>query len=92
MVDFSKPTKEQIAEGLRLLAKKVERDEKVARGELKPSFKKVSEMTAEEKAAYTKSSRRATLKAGLIVQKAKAAGIQVSEAEIDAEYAKKYKD
>lgn len=89
MAEFTKPTKEQIEEGLRLLAKKMERDEKVAKGELKPSYKKVSEMTPEEKKKYQETNARYTAKNTLLLRKAVAAGITVSEAEIDQHLKKK---
>ena len=62
----------------------MERDEKVKKGELKPSYKKVSEMTEKEKAAYKLSNARASIKVELLMEKAKKAGITVTEAEIDA--------
>lgn len=84
MADLMKPTKEQIEEGLKLLAKKIERDEKVKRGELKPSYKKVSEMSPDEKKKYQEMNKRYTIKNQLTLEKARKAGITVTEAEIDA--------
>lgn len=86
---LEKPTKEQIAEGLKLLEKKLERDEKVKAGILKPSYKKVSDMTPEEQAKYRTANARLTAKYSLLLKKAKDAGITVSEAEIDAAIAAK---
>lgn len=85
MADIMKPTKEQIEEGLRLLAKKVERDEKIKRGEIKgATYKKSSELTPEQLEKRRKLTQRLTVKSQLLVKKAKAAGIVVSEAEVDA--------
>ena len=86
---LDKPTKEQIEEGLKLLAKKYERDAKVASGELKPSYKKVSEMNDKEKAAYQAANKRYTVRTQLMLEKARAAGITVTEAEIDKKIGKK---
>ena len=80
-----KATQQEIEEGLKLLAKKRERDEKIARGELKGSYyKKMSEMTPEQQAKARARAKRQTAKGLILQQKAKAAGITVSEAEIDA--------
>lgn len=84
-----KATQEEIAEGLRLLAKKRERDEKIKRGEIKGyAYKKMSEMTPEQQEKARQRTRRLTTKTAILLRKAKAAGISVSEREIDAELAK----
>ncbi len=85
---LEKPTKEQIEEGLKLLAKKIERDEKVAAGILKPAYKKVSEMSPKEKEAYDKQAQRYSIKVRLLREKAIKAGLTVTEAEVDAEVSK----
>lgn len=87
-MDALKPTKEEIQEGLALLRKKIERDEKIKRGELKPSYKKVADMSPKEKEAYQLANRKSSIRVKLMLAKAKAAGIVVTEAEIDAELAK----
>ena len=84
----SKPTKEQIEEGLKLLVKKLEREEKVRKGELKPSYKKVAEMTPQEKAKYQEQNRRYSLYVKLTLEKAKKAGVEATKAEVDAAMAK----
>ena len=84
----AKPTKEQIEEGLALLRKKLERDAKVASGELKPSYKKVSEMTPEEKAKHKAMHDRYNAAKRIALNRAKAAKLWPTDAEIDAEIAK----
>ena len=84
----AKPTKEQIEEGLALLRKKLERDAKVASGELKPSWKKVSEMTPDEKAKYQAANKRYSVAQKIALRRAKANGLWPTDAEVDAEIAK----
>jgi hypothetical protein len=84
-----KATQAEIEEGLKLLAKKRERDEKIKKGEIKGyGYKKMSELTPDQQAKVRMRTKRMTLKTQLILKKAKAAGISVSEKEIDAEIAK----
>lgn len=88
-IDITKPTKEQIAEGLKLLNKKIERDEKIKRGEIKGyTYKKSSELTPEQLKKRREQTRRLTAKNSILVKKAKAAGIVVTEAEVEAEMKK----
>jgi hypothetical protein len=85
MAELMKPTKEQIEEGLKLLAKKMERDDKIKKGLIKgTSYKKSSELTPEELKKRQAMTRRLTAKNQILVAKAKKAGITVTEAEIDA--------
>jgi SOS-response transcriptional repressor LexA len=80
-----KASKEDIAKALELLAKQKFTAERIKRGEIKGSTsKKVSEMTAEEKAKYQEYNKRLTAKNSILMQKAKKAGITVTEAEIDS--------
>jgi len=88
-VSTANATKEQIALGLALLNKKVVRDEKISKGLIKgDSYKPMSELSPEEQTArrakekvYT---QRATARLAILKEKAAAAGISVTEAEIDA--------
>lgn len=81
---LAKPTKEQIEEGLKLLAKKYERDEKIAKGIIKgTTYKKSSELTPEQLKKRQALTQRLTAKQAILVAKAKAAGITVSDAEVD---------
>lgn len=84
-----KPTQEEINEGLALLAKKRERDEKIKRGEIKGySYKKMSELSPEQQAKRKAQTKRLTIKNQLLLKKAKEKGITVTDAEIDAEIKK----
>jgi hypothetical protein len=81
----AKPTQEEVSEGLRLLAKKRERDAKIKAGLIKGhTAKSYKDMTPEEKAKRQAYSKRKQIKDALIAKKALAAGIKVTEAEIDA--------
>ena len=84
-IDPKKATPADIQAALDLLAKARLTSERIKKGELKGSTsKKVSEMTPEEKKVYQAYNRRLTAKNSIIMQKAKKAGIVVTEAEIDA--------
>lgn len=75
----------ELAEAMALLTKKRERDAKIESGELKGSYyKKVSEMTPAEQAVARARAKRQTAKQQILVQKAKASGITVTDAEVDA--------
>lgn len=80
---LAKPTQKQIEEGLALLAKKMERDDKIKKGLIK-GHKSYAEMTPAEKAEHQKYSKRNNAKKAIILRKAAAAGITVTDAEIDA--------
>jgi hypothetical protein len=80
---LDKPTKEQIEEGLKLLAKKYERDEKVKKGLIKGSYKKSKELEA-RKLQYKKyAAKQAALRKKIADMK-----ITVSPAEVDAQMKK----
>lgn len=81
-VDPKKATQEQIAAAMELLNKKIERQGKIARGEIKGG-KKWSEMTEEEKDKTRAANRRRNVRIKITCQKAEAQGITVSEKEID---------
>jgi len=88
IIDPRKATKEQIEQALALLNKQEERKEKIKRGEIKGS-KKWSEMTPEEKSKAKLYEAKRTAKIKILCEKATAAGITVSEKEIDQYLAKK---
>lgn len=91
-VDPKKATKEQLERALELLAREEERKDKIKRGVIKGSRQvKYADLTPEQKAARNKANLRRQVRQQLIVQKAKAAGITVTEKEVDAEMAKKVK-
>jgi hypothetical protein len=81
--DFSQ---EDIERALQLLNKEKEYKAKVARGEVK--IKKWADYTPAEKEAANAAAKRYSMKQKLMIAKAKELGIEVTEAEIDAEMAK----
>ena len=81
-VDVSNPSPDQIKEALALLAKKKEREAKVKAGILKGD-KKWSEMTEEEKEKARQYSRRREAERAILIEKAKAAGITVTDEEVE---------
>jgi hypothetical protein len=83
-------TDEDIAEALAELASKRAYKKKVEMGLVKGA-KKVSEMNEEELKAYRASTQKASARLTLTIQKAKAAGITVSDEEIDEYLAGKAK-
>ena len=87
-LDLKKLSKEEVERALKLLEKDIERKEKIKRGEIKAGLK-WSEMSEEQKAAARAAAKRRQAKINVIVRKALAAGITVSEKEIEAELAKK---
>ena len=84
MIDLKKPTKEEIAEGLKLLQKKKEYKSKVQRGELKDT-KMGIDYTPEQQQATKLQEKKRVIKQKLLLAKAALAGIGVSEEEIDSE-------
>jgi len=84
MIDLKKPTKEEIAEGLKLLQKKKEYEGKVQRGEPKGTKKRGDYTPEEQRVAKLKEKKR-VIRQKLILAKAALAGIGVSEEEIDSE-------
>jgi hypothetical protein len=89
MADLQKPTKEQIEEGLKLLAKKYERDEKVKKGLIKGSYKKTADLDAAGKAARKLQYEKYAAKQAALRKKVADMKISVSQAEIDAQMKKK---
>lgn len=91
-VDPKKASKEQQERAFELLAKDEERKDKIKRGVIKgTSYKKYSELSPEQKAKAQQATARRAVRQGLIIDKAKAAGITVTEKEVDAEIAKRAK-
>lgn len=91
-VDPKKASKEQMERAFDLLAKEEERKDKIKRGVIKgTSYKKYSELSDEQRAKVQAASARRLVRQGLIIEKAKAAGITVTEKEVDAEMAKRAK-
>lgn len=82
IVDASNASPDQIKEALALLAKKKEREAKIKAGILKGD-KKWSEMTEEEKEKARKYSRRREAERAILIEKAKAAGITVTDEEVE---------
>ena len=76
-------SQEELQRALDLLKKEQIRKERVARGELKPSYKKVSEMTPEEREKYRQQTRRTSARERILLRKAREAGLTVSDQEID---------
>jgi hypothetical protein len=87
-IDPKRATKEQIEAALLLLEKAETRKEKIKSGEIKGG-KKWSELTDAEKDKFRAASKRRSAKIAVIIQKATAAGITVSDKEIDHYLAKK---
>lgn len=86
-IDVKKATKEEIELGLQLLAKKKDYEARVKRGELKGT-KKWKDLTPEEKAKANLATKKAAVRQKMLLAKAAAQGIKVSEAEVDAEIKK----
>lgn len=83
-VDPKKASDAELKEAMELLAKQRLRKEKIKTGEIKGyAGKKVSEMTPEQQATYRARLKRQLAKQSLFIKKAKAAGITVTDAEID---------
>lgn len=91
-VDPKKASKEQMDRAFELLAKDEERKDKIKKGVIKgTSYKKYSELSEEQKAKVQAASARRLIRQGLIIAKAKAQGITVTDKEVDAEIAKRAK-
>jgi polyphosphate kinase 2 (PPK2 family) len=80
-----KPTQAEIEEGLKLLSKKREREDKIKRGEIKgATYKKRSEMSETELAKADAAAKRRNARIKLLLEKAAKAGIEVTDKEINA--------
>jgi len=83
-IDPKKVTKEDMDEALKLLEKSKIRQARIAAGELKGttgvSYK---DMTPEQKTQVRKYARRRQIRINLLVKKAEAAGITVTDREVD---------
>lgn len=89
-IDPRKATKDELDEAMALLAKKRERAERVKKGELKGSYGVPwSEMSKEQKDKARKYAARRVVRQSLLIAKAAAAGVTVSDKEVDAEIAKR---
>jgi hypothetical protein len=87
---LAKPTKEQIEEGLKLLQKKMIRDDKIKKGLIKgTTYKKSSELTPEQLKKRRELTARMTARNSILIAKARKAGITVTDAEVEAELKKK---
>jgi len=89
-VDPKRASKEEMDRAFALLAKEKERKDKIAKGEIKGGAK-WSEMTPEQKAKSKKYNYRRMIRQALLLVKATAAGVTVSDKEVDAEIAKRVK-
>lgn len=81
--DPKKATAEQIAKGLELLGKTETRKKRVEAGEIK-GYASWSEMKPEQKAKALEYSKKLRIRQQLILRKATAAGISVSDKEVEA--------
>ena len=88
-VDPKKLSKEEMDEALRLLEAKRIRKARVDAGELKGYGVSYKDMTPEQKEKAKKYARRRLIRQNLLIAKAEAMGVTVSDAEVDAEMAKK---
>jgi len=87
-VDPRKASKEEMDRAFALLAKEKERKDKIAKGEIKGG-RSWAEMSDEQKAKSKKYNYKRMIRQGLLLAKAAAAGITVSDKEVDAEIAKR---
>lgn len=76
-------SKEQMERALELLEKETIRKDRIAKGEIKGS-RKWSELKPEEKAKLKANEARRRAKIAIIIEKATAKGIGVTDAEVDA--------
>lgn len=87
-IDPKKVTKEQMERALELLEKEQVRKDRIAKGEIKGS-KKWSELTDAEKAKFKDREARRRAKIAVLIEKATAKGITVSDQEVDKYLASK---
>lgn len=87
-IDPKKVTKEQMERALELLEKEQVRKDRIAKGEIKGS-KKWSELTQAEKDKFKEREARRRAKIAVLIEKATAKGITVSDAEVDKYLASK---
>lgn len=89
-IDAKRAKPEELQEALNLLAKKRERQDKIKRGEIKGNYGVPwSEMSPEQKSKAKKYAYRRLVRQSLLLGKAAAAGITVSDKEVDAEIARR---
>jgi hypothetical protein len=89
-VDPKKASKEETDRAFALLAKEKERKDKIAKGEIKGG-RNYAEMTPDQRAKQKKYNYRRLIRQTLLLAKATAAGLVVSDKEVDAEVAKRSK-
>lgn len=87
-LDPKKASPAEVAEGLALLEKKRVRDDRIARGEIKgTTYTSMADLSPEEAAKVRTRGKVMRVKNSILVEKAIAKGITVSEAEIQAKIA-----
>lgn len=85
LVDADSASEQEIAEALELLARKRQRQDKIAKGLIKgASTVKWADMSDEQKEKSKAYNRRRMIKMSLYAKKAQEAGITVTEDEVDA--------
>lgn len=89
-VDPKKASKEEMDRAFALLAKEKERKDKISKGEIKGG-RSWAEMSPEQKAKSKKYNYKRMIRQTLLLAKATAAGVTVSDKEVDAEIAKRTK-
>jgi hypothetical protein len=82
--DPKRATAEQIAKGLELLGKTETRKKRIEAGEIKGYSGNWADMSPEKKAKAMEYSKKLRVRQQLILRKAAAAGINVSDKEVDA--------
>lgn len=90
-IDPKKASKDEIDAALVLLEKKRLHDAKVEAGEIKGYTASWKDMTPEQKSKAKRYTVRRSVRQSLVIAKAVAAGITVSDKEVDAELAKRTK-
>lgn len=84
VVDPKQASQEEIAEAFKLLAKKKERDHKIATGQIKGSSGRPwSELTDEQKEKSREYNRKRQVRLQLLANKAIAQGILVTDEEVE---------
>lgn len=92
-IDPKKATQKDLDEAFALLEKKKVREARVKAGELKGTYGVPwSQMSPEQKAKARKYNARRLVRQSLLIAKAVAAGITVSDKEVDAEINKRAKE
>lgn len=91
-MDWKAASAEEREEAMKLLAKKKDRLDRIKKGELKGAGGvSWAEMSPEQKEKAKKYAHRRNVRQALLLAKATAAGVVVSDKEVDAEIAKRNK-